>query len=220
MLKDILKNLENKIQDLFINENSGHDITHLKRVTKIALKLQETEGGNRDVIAISAFLHDLHRVLAIEKRKVYCTPEESLPYIKDLLNDIDLDNVTTEKILHCIKYHEETNFMGRPRNANDIETLILQDADNLDAMGAIGIARSFTYGGAHNMKIWDGKPFRKIEDFRDISINSPTTIEHFYDYLLKLKNTMNTDTGKKLAEQKHKFMEEYLQTFFAEWDIL
>ena len=109
--------------------------------------------------------------------------------------------------------------MGKQRKANDIETLILQDADNLDAMGAIGIARAFTYGGAHDMKIWDGKPFEKIDEVRDISTDSPTTIEHFYDYLLKLKNTMNTNTAKALAEEKHKFMQEYLKVFFEEWNM-
>lgn len=219
MLENVLLNLEDKIKDLFGNENSGHDITHLKRVTNMALKIQQTEGGNRDVIGISAFVHDLHRVIAIEKGKKYCSPEESLEYIEKLLIDSKIDILTIKKVLHCVKYHEETNFMGKERNAKDIETLILQDADNLDAMGAIGIARSFTYGGAHNIKIWDGKPLGKIEEFRDISTDSPTTIEHFYDYLLKLKNTMNTDTAKALAEQKHKFMEAYLQAFLGEWNI-
>lgn len=219
MIENVLLNLEEKIKDLFVNENSGHDITHLKRVANMALKIQRTEGGNREVIGIAAFVHDLHRVIAIEKGKRYCSPKESLDYIEKLLSDSNIGNLTIKKVLHCVRYHEETNFMGKQRIANDLETLILQDADNLDAMGAIGIARSFTYGGAHKIKIWDGKPLGKIEDFRDISIDSPTTIEHFYDYLLKLKNTMNTDTAKVLAEQKHKFMEEYLQAFLGEWNL-
>lgn len=158
-------------------------------------------------------------MIAIEKGKTYCSPEESLDYIEKLLSNNKIDTLTIKKVLHCVKYHEETNFMGKQRIANDIETLILQDADNLDAIGAIGIARSFTYGGAHNIKIWDGKPLEKIEEFRDISTDSPTTIEHFYDYLLKLKNTMNTDTAKALAEHKHKFMKDYLKAFLGEWNI-
>lgn len=219
MLENILLKLEDEIKDLFVNEKSGHDITHLKRVTNLALKIQQTEGGNREVIGISAFIHDLHRVIAIEKGKKYCSPEESLDAIEKIVKKCEVDDSIIKKVLHCVKYHEETNFMGKQRKANDIETLILQDADNLDAMGAIGIARAFTYGGAHDMKIWDGKPFEKIDEVRDISTDSPTTIEHFYDYLLKLKNTMNTNTAKALAEEKHKFMQEYLKVFFEEWNM-
>lgn len=219
MLENILLKLEDEIKDLFVNEKSGHDMTHLKRVTNLALKIQQTEGGNREVIGISAFIHDLHRVIAIEKGKKYCSPEESLDAIEKIVKKCEVDDSIIKKVLHCVKYHEETNFMGKQRKANDIETLILQDADNLDAMGAIGIARAFTYGGAHDMKIWDGKPFEKIDEVRDISTDSPTTIEHFYDYLLKLKNTMNTNTAKALAEEKHKFMQEYLKVFFEEWNM-
>jgi len=218
VMEDIVERLEPRIKVLFVNEKSGHDLEHLKRVMGLALKIQSVEGGNRTVIGISAFLHDTHRALASQAGKHWCSPSESLPFIRKLLRSTELEVEVIENILHCIERHEETNFMGRDRIASDKETLIVQDADNLDAIGAIGLARAFTYGGAHGMKIWDGQEVKGEEQF-DIDVNSHTSIKHFYDYLLRMKDNMNTETGKRLARQKHKFMEEYLGQFFAEHNL-
>jgi len=211
----IISKIEKKIKSLFSNESSGHDIYHLKRVLNIANYLQKKEGGDRTVIAVGAFLHDIHRIIGNETGN-FCSPKNSLPKINKIINETKLTSEQKNKILHCIEYHEEYNFSKRGKTVSDIETLIIQDADNLDAMGAIGIGRTFAYGGAQSLNMWvPEKSFKRKyfdENKEDIS-----TIHHFYSKLLKLKDNMNTVTGKKMAAKRHKYMEQFLQEFFNEW---
>ena len=214
-MEEILHQLEWKVKELFHNDSSGHDIYHLKRTLNAALTLQEKEGGDRLIIAVAAFLHDIHRIIKNDAG-TYCSPKESLPKIKELLDTTNLSDNQKEKILHCIEFHEEYDFSEHGKTAQDIETLILQDADNLDAIGAIGIGRTFSYSGAHGRKMWipeesfDKKKFNEGEE-------DPSTIHHFHSKLLKLKDNMNTATAKEIANKRHQFMELFLQEFFDEW---
>ncbi len=215
-LEQILQHLESQIKELFRNESSGHDIYHLKRVLNNALTLQEKEGGDRLIIAVSAFLHDVHRIMQNESGK-FCSPKDSLPKVREILDTAELTEEQKEKILHCIEFHEEYDFSEHGKTVQDIETLILQDADNLDAIGAIGIGRTFSFGGAHDVTMWiPEKPFDR-HTF-DESEKDPSTIHHFYSKLLKLKENMNTKTAKEMASERHKFMELFLQQFFEEWE--
>ncbi len=215
-LEPILQHIESQIKELFRNESSGHDIYHLKRVLNNALTLQEKEGGDRLIIAVSAFLHDVHRIMQNESGK-FCSPKDSLPKVREILDTAELTEEQKEKILHCIEFHEEYDFSEHGKTVQDIETLILQDADNLDAIGAIGIGRTFSFGGAHDVTMWiPEKPFDR-HTF-DESEKDPSTIHHFYSKLLKLKENMNTKTAKEMASERHKFMELFLQQFFEEWE--
>ena len=214
-MEKIIKKLEKEIKESFSEESSGHDIYHLKRVLNLSLFLQKKEGGDRLVIAIAAFLHDLHRIIEKKSGK-FCHPRDSLSKIKELISKVKLTNEQKEKILHCVEYHEEYNFSRKGKTVSDIETLIIQDADNLDAIGAIGVGRTFAFGGAHSVNMWvPESPFKRKyfdENKKDIS-----TIHHFYSKLLKLKDNMNTKTGKSMANKRHKFMEQFLKEFFDEW---
>ncbi len=215
MLKKIIAQLEKEISQIFHQENSGHDIYHLKRTLNLALKIQKKEGGDKLIIGIAAFLHDIHRIIQKETGH-YCSAEQSLPRIKKLLNKIKLSEEQKKKILHCIKFHEEYNFSKQGKKIKNLETLILQDADNLDALGVIGIARAFSYGGTHKIPMWIPEiPLEK--NIYDVTKNDPSEIHHFYNKLLKLYNNMNTKTGKKLAKERHEFIKEYLKRFFKEW---
>lgn len=214
-IEEIIHQLEIEIKTLFHEESSGHDIYHLKRTLNNALTLQEKEGGDRLIIAVSAFLHDIHRIIQKETG-IFCSPKDSLPKVKEILNKTSLAEEQKNKILHCIEYHEEYCFSENGKTVNDIETLVLQDADNLDAIGAIGIGRTFSFGGANKVTMWiPEKPFDR-ETF-DESEKDSSTIHHFYSKLLKLKENMNTKTAKKMADERHKFMELFLQEFFDEW---
>lgn len=115
-----------------------------------------------------------------------------------------------------IEFHENYNWNGE--NVNDINTLILQDADNLEAIGAIGIGRSFAYGGAHNMKMYDDKiPLNEENDYAEGEID-PSTIHHFYHKLFKLADNMNTKTAKEIGIQRTEFMKDFVQAFLVEWN--
>lgn len=216
-INEIIKKLDKYVMPMFKNDSTGHDRYHLKRTLNIALEIQSREGGDRLVIALAAYLHDIHRILSKDLGR-YCYPKESLPKVEEILDNIKLDNDIKEKVLHCVEYHEEYNFVESGNPVNDIETLILQDADNIDAMGAIGIARSFCYGGSKNIEMWlPEKPLNEKKFIGDSNLDY-STIHHFYSKLLNLKDNMNTKTGKLMANKRNEFMELYLKHFFDEWD--
>jgi len=215
-LKKYIELLEIKVSKMFEKEGSGHDIYHLKRVFNLALTLQEKEGGDRMVIGVSSFLHDIHRVISNKNRK-FCSPKESLPIITKLLKSVDFPKEKIPKVLHCIEFHEEYGFTKAGKTVSDIETLILQDADNLDAIGAIGIGRTFSFCGSHNLPMWEPKiPFRK--DFEGEHKYDVSCLHHFHSKLLLLKDNMNTKTAKKIAKERDGFMQQFLLRFIKEWD--
>jgi uncharacterized protein len=214
-LSQVLAKLEVKIKELFASENTGHDIYHLERVKNLALNIQEKEGGDPIVIGISAYVHDIHRLMEKESGKMV-TPKDSLPTIQKLLEEVNLPGEIMSRVLNCVLYHEDYNFSKNNNNVDDIETLILQDADNLDAIGAIGIGRTFTYGAVHNQPMWIPEiPFDN-ENY-DASVRDISTIHHFYSKLLKLEENMNTETGKKLAKERMLYMKTFVDQFIAEW---
>lgn len=216
MLDEYIKKLKPYVLDLFKNDSSGHDISHLIRTMNTALYLQEKEGGDRLIIGIAAFLHDVHRIMQNEKG-VFVSPKDSLSEIKRILSHVDLTKEQIEKICYSIEYHEEYNWNGK--NVDDINTLILQDADNLDAIGAIGIGRTFSYGGAHNMMMYDPQtPLNERSDYTESNGDDESTIHHFYHKLFKLGDNMNTKTAKELSKQRTDFMKNFVKQFLDEWN--
>lgn len=215
MGKEMINELENEIKLMFHLENSGHDLYHARRVYNLSKIIQEKEEGDKLIITASSYLHDIHRIIQNETRE-YCSPKDSLSRIKPILDKIGIPEDKKANILHCIEFHEEYGFSERGKTVTDIETLILQDADNLDSTGAIGIARACMYGGAHEIPLWIPElPFNMGP--YDETHNDISNIHHFYSKLLKLKDNMNTETAKKIAEKRNKFMELFLKQFFKEW---
>ncbi len=216
-IESIIKKLKKDLKIKFKSESSGHDIYHLQRVLNLALNIQSEERkGDRLVIAVASFLHDVHRIIERESGK-FCSPKNSLVKIRKILEKTSLPEEKIKNILHCIEFHEEYSFSKKGKTVKDIETLILQDADNLDAIGAIGIARGFMYGGANNIPMWRPEiPFKRKhfnESKKDVS-----EIHHFYSKLLKLKDNMNTKAGKRMAVYRHRVIKNYLDEFFVEWE--
>ena len=149
------------------DKTGGHDINHFIRTMKIALYLQSMEGGDPIIIGISSFLHDIHRLMQSE-RKEYVLPKDSLDSVLDIIKqaDLDLSDDQIDNILFCIEHHEDYNWNGN--NVDDINTLILQDADNLDAIGAIGIGRSFGYAAINNQPFYDDEiPLEKFVGYEE-----------------------------------------------------
>ncbi|WP_177761268.1 HD domain-containing protein [Flavobacterium sp. I3-2] len=195
------------------NAESGHDWFHIERVYKNALNIIEKEDANKEVVLYAALLHD------IADSKFHQGDETVGP--KKAASFLESISVNPEIIDHVVKIIENISFKGGnfQRNFNSIELNIVQDADRLDAIGAIGIARTFNYGGFKNNSIHDPEMAPKMNMAKEEYKNHKgTTINHFYEKLLLLKDLMNTETGKEIAKQRHDFMLLFLSQFYSEWD--
>ena len=216
MLEEYIEIIKPYIIDLFKNDSSGHDISHLIRTMNIAVNLCEKENGDKLIVGIAAFMHDIHRIMQNESGK-FVSPKDSIPIVMEILNHTDLSDDVKGKICFAIEYHEEYNWNGN--NVDDINTLILQDADNLDAIGAIGIGRTFSYGGAHNVVMYDeDAPLEMEEAYSEHKGDDPSTIHHFYHKLFKLADNMNTKTAKEKAFARTEVMKDFVKEFLDEWN--
>jgi len=198
------------VRKLFENEGTGHDWWHIHRVRNVALKIAETEGGNRFIIEMAALLHDVDDWKINDDTKV----SRTVAWLKN----IKIPKHETERILEVI---DQVSFKGAgvKNSAVSIEAKIVQDADRLDAIGAIGIARTFAYGGSKGRPIYLPEIKPELHDsFESYKKTTAPTINHFYEKLLLLKNRLNTATAIEIAENRHTFMEAFLQQFFMEWE--
>lgn len=191
---------------------SGHDWFHIERVYNNALHISKTEDVDLLIVELGALLHD------IADSKFYGGDDSIGPKIaREFLFEHDVDSTIIE---HVVKIIENLSFNKSLDNKPlfvSKELKVVQDADRLDAMGAIGVARAFNYGGFKNRKLYDPeiKPILNMSKEEYKSSTAPT-INHFYEKLLLLKDKMNTRTAKKIAEKRHEFMELYLKQFYSE----
>lgn len=192
----------------------GHDWYHIERVWKNAVFIAKKENkGDMLVIELAALLHD------IADAKFHNGDESIGPRLaNEFLSSLEIPE---ETIAHVIKIVENISFRKRHLNStfNSVELQIVQDADRLDAIGAIGIARVFNFGGYMNRRLYDPVEFEGTEIISD-GQNNRHTIGHFYDKLLLLSKMMNTETGRKIAKERHDFMETFLKQFYKEWEGL
>ena len=196
-------------------EGTGHDFWHILRVYKISVYIGEKENVDMFVVELAALLHDIAD-WKFNDGNSDIGPEIS----REWLTSIGVDDDIINKITNIIR---TISFKGGTTNANQetIEGKVVQDADRLDAMGAIGIARAFAYGGYKKRELYNPniKP-QKCKDFQQYKNNVDTTVNHFYEKLLLLKDLMNTQSGKSMAKERHEFMVGYLDQFFREWDCI
>jgi len=196
------------------NAEGGHDWFHIERVYKNALLIaREEEDCDIIVIKLGALLHD------IADSKFHGGDESIGP--KTARTFLESQNVKEEIILHVIAIIENISFKGGnfEKKFNSKELEIVQDADRLDALGAIGIARTFNYGGFKNRALYNPNIQPNMSMNKEAYKNSESpTLNHFYEKLLLLKDKMNTETGKKIAQKRHDFMITFLAQFYAEWD--
>lgn len=216
MIDKYIEKLRPYVLEYFKEDSTGHDIGHLERTLNTALYLCEKEGGDKVIVGISAFMHDIHRIMQTEKGQ-FVSPKESLGVVKEILSNIDLTEKQKEEICYCIEHHENYNWNGN--NVKNKNALILQDADNLDAIGAIGIGRTFVYGGANKLKMYDSSiPLNEKNNYVESEGNNETTIHHFYHKLFKLGDYMNTKTARKIAKKRTKLMRKFTEEFLKEWN--
>ena len=201
------------VRTTLTSAEGGHDWFHTQRVYKNALHIAQGESVHVLTVALGALLHD------IADSKFHNGDESVGP---KLANDfLSGKNVDAEVIHHVIKIIENISFKGgnREKTFDSQELQVVQDADRLDALGAIGIARAFNYGGYKNRKLYDPdiKPDLNMSPETYKKSTAPT-INHFYEKLLMLKDRMNTKTGRKLAEIRHDYMVGFLKRFYEEWE--
>jgi uncharacterized protein len=212
-----LKNKEIQVTELFVRNElgedaTGHDWFHVDRVRNNALHIFKQEGsGDPFIIEMAALLHD------IPDEKLNDSVEKGEQKLDAFLHTLSLsesDKQQIKDIIGTISYKG-----GKGAELTSIEAKIVQDADRLDAIGAIGIARAFAYGGKKGQQIYhpdiEVREKMSVAEYRN---GKSTSIHHFYEKLLKLKDLLNTDTAKVMAEQRHQMMETFLEQFYREWN--
>lgn len=210
----IIEATKNYVRTTLKNAEGGHDWFHTLRVYNNSLLISKGEKVDALVVALGALLHD------IADSKFYDGDDTIAPKMaREFLFKHNVDSLVIEHVINIINNISFNKSLEKGKKFTSPELEVIQDADRLDAIGAIGIARCFNYGGFKNRKIFDPsiKPNMKMtkEEYKK---STAPTINHFYEKLLLLSDKMNTKTGKRIAKQRHQFMELYLDQFYAEWD--
>lgn len=187
-------------RNVFAGDASGHDFDHTLRVYHMATRLAIEEGADMQIVQLAALLHD------VDDRKLSPETYEGKLRAVNFLKENGLEN---EKIQEIIDIISRISFSAQLPPPESIEGKCVRDADRLDAIGAIGIARTFAYGGSRG---------RRMHDPEGVDKNS--SIQHFYDKLLRLKDTIHTPAGRRMAEERDRFMRQFLEQFYGEWDGL
>ncbi|MBR3161561.1 MAG: HD domain-containing protein [Bacilli bacterium] len=210
-MNDIINKTIEYVKEFFKDEYSGHDFYHTLRVYNNAVLIAKGENCDLEIVSLAALLHD------VDDYKIVGEQDDLLHNAKTYLKSVDYPTERIEKICHIIT---QISFkVSETQTPDTIEGKVVQDADRLDAIGAIGIARAFAFGGNHNTPIHDPEiKVRENMSVEEYKKKDGTTINHFYEKLLLIKDLMNTETGKKIAEHRHYYMKEFLKEFYSEWD--
>ncbi len=213
--QQILKQTADFVREQMEGEGSGHDWWHVVRVVNNAKAIAIKEGGDLFVIELGALLHD------IADHKFHDGDEEIGPRkTREWLESISVTAEAIDQVEYIVRH---ISFKGglNKHAMQTIEGKVVQDADRLDAMGAIGVARAFAFGGAMGRELYNPDSIQtEVKTMADVQKNLKTghTVSHFYEKLLTLKDKMNTETAKQIAHNRHEYMEKYLEQFYAEWN--
>jgi len=213
-MKDIIDNTVEFVKQKLEGAEAGHDWFHIERVWKLSKKIAQDEDCNQDVVELSALLHD------IADPKFHNGDETlALTVSREFLEGENTPEDIIEQVLFVIK---NISFKNRGEAPKDlpVELKIVQDADRIDAIGAIGVGRTFNFGGFKNNPMYhpDIKPQLNMSK-DEYKKSNGTTINHFYEKLLLLKDLMNTEKGKEIAQERHDFMLKFLDQFYKEWNV-
>ena len=211
--EELVSELRAVVWNYFENDSTGHDPHHLERVFRTAMQIQESEGGNKLVIACAAWLHDMHRFMQ-KRGGPYVDPKASLPRVEEILRDVGAPEDKIGLILHCVEFHEvESPLPAGMKKCRELA--VIQDADMLDMLGAIGIARGFQFAGAHGYPIWI--PEKPFDGTRDSNGRDWSEVHHFLRHTMCFEAMMNTAAGALIAMKRREVMRSFLGEFFREW---
>lgn len=210
---EILKIITEKVKYRFESEGSGHDWWHIERVRLMSLKLAESESANLFIVELAALLHD------VADHKLHGGDVAAgLLLIENWLIEVECPSEIIKAVLHIVSKvsYKGAEVADEPMS---LEGQIVQDADRLDAIGAIGIARAFAYGGHKGRLLYDPTvPLEMHDSFETYKSSVAPTINHFYEKLLLLKDRLSTTAAREIAQERHLFMENYLSQFMHEWN--
>ena len=212
--KNVIVNTIAFVKETLANAEGGHDWFHIERVYKNTLLIAKEESVDEFTVSLGALLHD------IADAKFHDGDETVGPKMAtSFLEKQQVDVTVITHVRQIIQHISYKNSLENSNGFNSPELAVVQDADRLDALGAIGIARAFNYGGFKNRALYDPNIAPQLNMSKEAYKKSKApTINHFYEKLLLLKDKMNTKTGQKLAEKRHQFLLEYLDQFYAEWN--
>ena len=214
MKKEILKQTEIYIRELFQTDSTGHDWWHVYRVWQVAKTIAAHEAGaDMFVVEMAALLHDLGDYKLAQNGE-----ETAAQAIEQYLEKFSLASTIVDAIITVVDKVSFSKNVGKQEKIS-LEAQIVRDADRLDALGAIGIARVFAYGGSKNRIMYD--PTQKPQEYSSVQkrrMSMSSSINHFYEKLLLLRGMMHTKTAKKMAKKRHVYMQKYLDEFYAEWE--
>lgn len=213
-MKNLIENTVEFVKEKLEGAEAGHDWFHIERVWKLSRKIAETESCNQEVVELAALLHD------IADPKFHNGDETlALKVSREFLESQNAEEELIEQVLFIIKNISFKNRAEVPQNL-PVELKIVQDADRIDAIGAIGIGRTFNFGGFKNNPMYDPNVKPKLNMSKEeYKKSNGTTINHFYEKLLLLKDLMNTEKGKEIAGERHDFMLKFLDQFYKEWNV-
>ena len=209
----LIENARDYVRKLFAGEYSGHDYYHTLRVFKMATRIAESEHADVETVQLAALLHD------VDDRKISPNTYQTQANARRFLRENGVDELTVERICRIVS---QVSFSAIGAAAPDtLEGMCVQDADRLDAIGAIGIGRAFAYGGNHGRLMHDPTVAPNVDmTAEQYAASQSTTINHFYEKLLKLTAMMHTSTAISIAQAREAYMRAYIEQFLAEWDGL
>ena len=212
MKNKIVNTTINFVKQALSDDFTGHDWEHIRRVHQLALKIQSKEGGNEFIVSMAALLHDL------ADWKLFNEQEANIKIINFLktegLNEDEMDQIIN--IIAQVSYKGS----GVDTTPTSLEAKIVQDADRLDAIGVIGVARAFAYGAKKNRSMYNPDILPQTHDsFEEYKNSNSTTINHFYEKLLLIKDLLNTSTAKEIGNKRHEKVESFLRDFIQEWNV-
>ncbi len=204
--KEAYEKISYHVKEKLKGEKSGHDWLHVQRVIKNSLRIAEKEGGDREILRFASLLHDVEIGLEHEKGVDHAT--ESAESARKILVRYGLPKKFIDKVVYAIRVHR----YGKKIVPKTLEAKILQDADRLDSIGAIGIARAFAYAGSRGAPLYDFN--EEVSEYDPFNVKSVVT--HFHEKLLKVKDSLHTDAAKSIAEERHRFMVKFIERLMKE----
>lgn len=210
---ETIREAERWISSLLEKESTGHDMHHINRVRNVARRIAQEEGVDLFLVDIMALFHELPD----EKLHLFKDTEIACREMRQWLLDHGVSETMAGEIENVVRRQSYAHSGVSGETLDSLAGRVMQDADRLEALGAIGVARCFAYGGKKGRPLYDPViPFRETVTFEELR-NSPSSLHHFTDKLFKLKDSMITPTGKLVAEQRHQFLQQFFDRFLAEW---